>query len=76
MLEGITIGLLEKWRVAVAKHCPHGKENFCDGKPTARGGRKRRPCRYYDIEKKKCTQPEIAECKKTIKYYLEGEKRK
>lgn len=70
MLENITVGLLEKWRTAVNRHCLYGKEHFCDGKPTVRGGRKRRPCRYYDKENKKCTQAEIAECKEKIKQFL------
>lgn len=76
MLENITVWMLKKWRDAVEKHCYYGKDYFCDGIPTVRGGKKRRLCRYYDERNKKCTQPEIAECKKNIKYYLEGEKRK
>lgn len=75
MIEKISQGLLKKWRDTVEKHCLYGKENFCDGKPTVRGGRKRRPCLYYDTENKKCTQPNIAECKEKMKYYIEGERK-
>lgn len=76
MLENITIGLLAKWRDTVTKHCYYGTQHFCDGEPAERGGRRRRPCRYYDATNKKCTQPKIARCKETMKIYLEGERRK
>lgn len=75
MLEDVTIGMLQKWREALNAHCCYGKENFCDGKPTDRHQRRRRVCKYYDEERKKCTQPKIAKCKQEIRIYLSGERK-
>lgn len=75
MLEEITKYMIDKWRDAIKAHCLYGTENFCDGKPAKRGGMRKTTCFFYDKITKKCTQPEMAECKKNIKFYLEGERK-
>jgi hypothetical protein len=54
-------------RLAIQKYCPQGMENGCDGSALVRGAAKKPPCFFFDAENKKCTQPDLVKCKKTIR---------